>query len=372
MKVTTSVADTSIKAGQTHVPNPDRVEHDAGLYTPTIDPLALWQLGVHGISLHQYLRWADDVGLFVLLADHVMSTDEIVERTALTPRGATAMLGLLCSLGVVRRVGESYSLEPVGREYLDRRRIYYAGGVLYGALRAPLPPQLRKGEPIRRYSRFTGTLRDTLRYWRKANQMGRPEQLRAQHSRNLPAAVTAVRAGHFDGVRHLADIGGGSGTFAIPLALDRPDMAITLVELPRALPHIKTFLRHHGVEHRIELVGFNVHRRPWPLTGCDAILFGNVMHFCDDEECLNMLAECYQVLPPGGRLFIHEMLWNDDMKGPLLTALWNFWMATFSSGRQRTRREFSALLGQSGFDGGTSVPTAAGFSLITAAKPPVN
>jgi acetylserotonin N-methyltransferase len=333
------------------------------------DPVPLWELGVHGVSLHQYLRWADDVDLFVGMAnEEPLTCAELVGRTPLTARGVEAMLGVLSSLGLVRRIGGAYALDPVAREYLDRRGSYYLGGILYGMLNAPLPPQLKKGEPIRRYSRFTGTLRDRIRYWRKSNQMGRPEQLRVQHSRNLPAAVFAVRAGHFAGVRHLADIGGGSGTFAIPLALDRPDMRITIIELPRALRHITPFLERHGVQDRIRLVGFNVHRTPWPLADCDAVLFGNVMHFCDDDECLAMLQESYRVLPPGGRLFIHEMLWNEEMNGPLVTALWNFWMATFSAGRQRSACQFAALLTQAGFVAGSAVPTLGGFSLMTATK----
>ncbi len=176
--------------------------------------------------------------------------------------------------------------------------------------------------------------------------------------------MTAVRSGHFDGLHHIADIGGGSGAFAIPLALDYRDLRITLLELPRALPYIKPFLERYAVQDRVELVGFNVHETPWPLAGCDGLLFGNMLHFCDDAECLVWLRESRRLLSEGGRVFLHEMLWDDEHDGPLLTALWNFWMATISGGRQRTAREIGALLDQAGFRMRTVEPTAGGFSLI--------
>jgi hypothetical protein len=271
----------------------------------------------------------------------------------------------------VSRAGDRFQPSDVAREYLDRRRPYYLGPSLYGTLMAPLPPQLTKGQAIRRYSRFTHSLRDRLRYLRgKPQQFGRPEQLAAQHRRNLPNNTAAVATGLFAGVRHLVDIGGGSGAFAIPLALASPSMRITLVDLPRALPHVGPFLRPYGLEHQIEQVGFNLHDTPWPLAGCDAVLFGNILHFCDDDECLDLLRESHRLLPRGGRVFVHEMLWNDEKDGPILTALWNFWMATISSGRQRTQAELVDLFTRASFTTTAVKPTLGGFTLLVATAGP--
>jgi SAM-dependent methyltransferase len=340
------------------------------LPTPRGDLSMLWELGVAGVPLVQYLRWADDVELFTTMADQdEITASEIAARTVLTPRGADALLGVLCGLKLVKRDGDRFVLGQTAREYLDRRRPFYVGVSLYGMLDAPLPRRMRKGERVRRFSKATHSLWDRLRFVRSRNQWGRPERLLVQHSRNFPAAVVAVRAGHFAGVRHLADIGGGSGVFAIPLALEYPDVRITLVELPRSLRHIERFLQPYDVSQRVVLRGFNVHEMPWPLSGCDAILFGNFLHFCDDQECVELLRESARQLPPGGRLFIHEMLWNDRKDGPLPTALWNFWLTSVSAGRQRTLGEFAALLRCAGFHQPRMAVTAGSFSLLTATLP---
>jgi acetylserotonin N-methyltransferase len=348
------------------IPAPARIPE---LPLPINDPAALWAFGVHGVPLTQYMRWADDAGVFVAMADGgSLTLEDIASRTSLTERGAAAMLGVLCNVRLASVSGEAYRLADVAREFLDKRKPYYLGPSLYGMLTAPIPPQLRKAEPIRRYSQFTGTLADSLRYLRKTNQFGRREQLLAQHRRNLPVAVAAVRTGLFDGVHHLADIGGGSGAFAIPLALAHPAMRITLMDLPRAIRHIPEFIAPHLVSDRIQLVGFNMHKRRWPVEGCDGVLFGNTFHFCDDEECLHLLAESQRILTRGGRVFIHEMLWNDGRDGPLATALWNFWMMTISAGRQRTRAEIHSLLSQCHFNRLFEQSTMAGFSVTVAQK----
>jgi SAM-dependent methyltransferase len=345
--------------------------HDvtAVLATPATDVSMLWELGVAGVALPQYLRWADDVDLFTTMADAgAIMASEVVARTSLTLRGADALLGVLCGLGLAQRDGDRYVLGGTAREYLDRRRPFYVGQSLYGNLNAALPPRLQKGQRVRRFSQVTHSLWDRLRFRRSRNQWGRPERLLVQHSRNFPAAVTAVRGGHFAGVQHLADIGGGSGVFAIPLALDYPDLRITLVELPRSLRHIERFLEPYDIGSRVTLSGFNVHEMPWPLANCDAILFGNFLHFCDDRECAELLEESARQLPPGGRLFIHEMLWNDRKDGPLPTALWNFWLNSVSAGRQRTRGELADLIRSAGFDEPRVDATAGSFSLITARR----
>jgi hypothetical protein len=340
------------------------------LPTPHSDVAGLWELGVAGIALPQYLRWADDVGVFTTMADrHEITTSEIVARTSLTIRGADAMLGVLCALELVTRHEEHFVLGQEAREYLDRRSPFYVGPSLYGMLNAPLPKRLQSGQRVRRFSKATHSLWDRIRFLRSRNQWGRPERLLVQHSRNFPAAVTAARSGHFDGVRHLADMGGGSGVFAIPLALDYPDMQITLVELPRSLRHIEQFLRHYGLVNRIALQGFNVHEQPWPLQNIDAVLFGNFLHFCDDDECTTLLRASARCLPPRGRLFIHEMLWNNRKDGPLPTALWNFWLTSVSAGRQRTFVELAALIQSAGFDDVKLHSTAGCFSLVTASRP---
>lgn len=339
------------------------------LLPPVSDVNHLWDLGIAGTAFAQYLRWADDLNIFRILSDNKEATlQDIVSQTPLSERGADAILGVLVSLNIIQRKGARYLPAPTLLEYLDARSDYYVGAALYGMLKKALPPRLTKAEEVKYFSATTDSLWQRIQYLFSKKQMGRPERLAVQHSRNYPAAVTAVNVGHFDGIKHLLDVGGGSGVFAIPLARRNASIDITLIELPRALKHIRAFLEQHGLAGRINLVGLNVHKAPWAAPACDGILFGNFLHFCSDSECEQLLIEAYRQLPSGGTLFIHEMLWNEDKDGPLATALWNFWMISVSAGKQRTRDEFSKLLGSTGFGDINIVETFGSFSLITCKK----
>jgi acetylserotonin N-methyltransferase len=349
----------------------ERPHRVSDLRTPTADPSQLFALGVLGIPLVQYINWADRLGLFTFMAGRAtVSVGDVVDHTPLNLRGADAFLGVLCGLNlVVKDGGDGYALAEVARQYLDSGTRFYVGLSLHGMLRAAIPKRMVKGARPRRFSKSIGTLRDTVQFWRNPYQWGRPERLRIQHSRNFPAAVVAARSGAFDGITHLADIGGGSGVFSIPLVLDRSDIHVTLVDLPRSLPSIKEFLQAYGVEDRVALAGFDVHATPWPLGVCDGILFANFMHSCADDECRFLLQRSHEHLSPGGRLLLHEMLWNDRRDGPLVTSLWNFWMISVSAGRQRTAAEMTTLVTDAGFRDVVVTPTAGDFSLVAACKP---
>jgi hypothetical protein len=342
------------------------------LPTPSEDSEPLFALGVLGIPLVQYLQWADTAGLFAYMAVQTapVTIDDIADNTLLNARGAEAFVGVLRALGLVTACGDrKFVLGNRAREYLNPRGTFYAGWSLYGMLTAPIPRRMMKKGAPRRFSRVNGTLWDRLQYMLNPYQWGRPERLRIQHSRNFGPAVIAARCGAFTGVSHLVDMGGGTGVFAIPLVLDHPHMRVTLVDLPRSLPHIRTVLDSYGVAGRIELLGVDIHKDTWPLPECDGMLFANFMHSNDDEECGQLMRRACERLARGGRLFLHEILWNDDKNGPLVAALWNFWMISVSAGRQRTAGELSHLLHTAGFRQIEFVPTAGGFSLVIGTKP---
>ncbi len=62
-------------------------------------------------------------------------------------------------------------------------------------------------------------------------------------------------------------------------------------------------------------------RTPWAIAECDGIFLGNILHTYDDDGCRFILEQCRERLLPGGRVFVHEVLWNDDKVGPLIAAL---------------------------------------------------
>jgi acetylserotonin N-methyltransferase len=312
-----------------------------------------------GEPLEQYLAWSERAGIFAL-AHHsgTVTRAGIESATVLCGAGVDALVAILASLDVLQPIGDGrYRLSELAREYLLPESPYYVGAGLYWGYDKPLPDAFVKAP--------TGqSAISPPPVWPI------PLRLRIQHSRNFASSVVAVGQAALDGVHHVVDIGGGSGVFAIPLALACPRLRVTLVERAEALPAIRAMLHEYGVLERVALVGMDVFADPWLFDGCDAIVLGNFFHASDNQECRCLATKSYEALVPGGQIWVHEVLLDESRDGPLLAALWNANMAVRKQGaRQRTASELAGVLAAAGFGGCRVSPTRAGFSLLTATKP---
>jgi len=318
----------------------------------------------------QYLAWADRCGFFTSLARREFVTaQEILEDTGLNMRGVDAFLGVLQALELIsRQPNATYALQPIAREYLVGSSPYYVGYSLYRGVSRSIPwrllqPRTALGHCLQHP--LGQRLYEALLFMFRPMAYGRLKRLREQHSRNLAAGVAAAYSNCFDAPRTVVDIAGGSGTFAIPLAQRRPEIAITLVELPRSVAHTQKFLRASGVEARVQVLGLDVLKKPDHIPPGDCIFIGNFIHDLGDADCLMLFRGCQRALKAGGSLWIHERIWNDAKDGPLLTAQWHFIMMSHSrEGKQRTAGEIEALMLKSGLVPGEQIGTALGFTML--------
>jgi hypothetical protein len=77
----------------------------------------------------------------------------------------------------------------------------------------------------------------------------------------------------------------------------------------------------------------------------------------------------FESLQPGGRLIIHEQLFNNDRTGPFPVAAHNIIMLLWCEGQQYSGRELSAMLIEAGFTGIEVKPTWGYWSIVTGRKP---
>lgn len=318
----------------------------------------------------QIMAWADRLGLFDSLNKRSKASSAVLAGdTGLNVRGIEAFLGVLLALGLIARCAEdNYVLQPIARDYLVSRNPFYVGFSLYrGVDKHPPYTLLQAQTPWQRWLQHPlgQQLYDKAVYLFRPLAFGRLRRLREQHSRNLAAGVAAAHRPEFDAPRSVVDIGGGSGTFAIPLAQRRADVSITLIELPRAVQHTQKFIRAYGVTDQVEVLGFDVLKQPQRIPTCNCIFIGNLIHDMGDSDCLSLFHGCYRALATGDSMWIHERLWNDTRDGPLLTAQWHFIMMSHSrQGKQRTAGEVEALMIATGFTPGKRIATTSGFTLL--------
>jgi acetylserotonin N-methyltransferase len=138
------------------------------------------------------------------------------------------------------------------------------------------------------------------------------------------------------------------------------------MELPTMCEVAQSYIREGGVQDRVDTVAVDMFREAWP-RGYDGVFFANVWHDWNFETCAWLAKQTYEALPAGGRIFLHEMLLDDDGDGPLTTVSFSMLMLG-TEGQQFTLPELKGLLEGAGFVDVRSRPTYGYYSLVSARR----
>jgi hypothetical protein len=309
---------------------------------------------------------ADEIGVFPFLAKAPATSAETAEHCGLSPASVEIMLGLLAALRLLLQRQGRFALTDVSRTYLLPESPYYCVDALRALGHTPLTSTslqdlLKKDRqfPIKQ-AWLAGIMSDEA-----AEKIAA-----AQYAHAWLPAMGMARHGDFSGVSRLLDVGGGPACLSIALAMHYTDMRFTVLELPAMCKQVERYVAMHGLQERIDHYAANMFDGPWP-SGYDGILFSNVFHAWEYETNLKLARLSFEALPPGGKIFIHEMLLDETIDGPL-GALSNS-MCVFGhlGGRLYTAGELEKMLYEAGFEQFSVVSTfsATSASLVSASKP---
>ena len=163
-------------------------------------------------------------------------------------------------------------------------------------------------------------------------------------------AVDAGSAAVADGydwttVRHVADIGGGTGTLIAEVLRRHPQLHGTLAELPETAARARPYLAGLGLDDRCEVVGQSFFD-PLP-TGADAYLLSRVIHDWDDAAAIAILRRCAEAAGSAGRVLVIESHSAADGDSAAFAEM-NLRMLVLAGGRERTIDHYSALAATAG------------------------
>ncbi len=163
----------------------------------------------------------------------------------------------------------------------------------------------------------------------------------------------------------IADIGGSQGVLLEALLRAHPTSRGILFELPNVIDGARSRLEAVGLADRVELVGGSFFDPVLPPA--EAYLLKHIVHVWDDATCTKLLSNIHRAAPEGARLFVLEMVIPEDGK-PSTMALMDLNMLVVVDGRERTAREFEALLASSSWALERITPMHMGVSLIEAVR----
>jgi len=342
----------------------------AAYESPTVGDERIWDLWMSQHYLPT-VSAAADIGLWAKLGDRALPIDPLAEKLDVHPISLAVVLSLLCALGFVVRREARYSLTPLARTYLDPASPLFWGPVLLrDGGSNPIHQQLV--DLLHRPMTTAGEAAEgsSAKGW-ESGQMGLEQAKRIttfMHAHSLVAAVGAARTGLFAGVRRLLDVGGGSGVYAIAAAQRDPALRATIMDLSAVCQAAASFIEEGGVADRVDTIAVDMWREAWP-EGYDALFFSNIFHDWNREQDIELARKAFAVLPPGGRIILHEQLLNDTLDGPLTTASFSVLMLRGTYGRQYSLPQFREILEAAGFAKVEARHSCGYFSLVTAVKP---
>ncbi|NUW34470.1 methyltransferase domain-containing protein [Nonomuraea sp. SMC257] len=150
----------------------------------------------------------------------------------------------------------------------------------------------------------------------------------------------------WSGVRHVCDVGGGTGGFVAAVARAAPHVTATILELPGTAQVARDHLAAEGLADRCDVIEGDFFA-PLPCKA-DVMLLSFVLLNWPDEDAARILARCADSLEPGGRILVYE---RDDLAenagNERFTEL-DLRMLVFLGGRLRTRDAWAGLAARAG------------------------
>ena len=126
----------------------------------------------------------------------------------------------------------------------------------------------------------------------------------------------------------------------------------------------RAFIAAQGLAERCEFAGGSFFDTV--PSGADAYFMKHILHDWGDEECARILAACRNAMGAKARLLICERIvpvGNEPSSAKLIDL---HMMMTNHGGRERTGKEYRALLAAAGFKVERVIPTRTPWSVIKA------
>lgn len=166
----------------------------------------------------------------------------------------------------------------------------------------------------------------------------------AAHAATLGPEV--ARRYDWSGVRHVTDVGGGTGHVLAAVLAAHPGLAGTLVDLPGTVSAADPVLRAAGVSDRVTVVGGSFFD-PLP-GGTDVCLLANILHDWPDEAAVAILRRCGAAVVAGGQVVLVERVLDEvpaagDDPGQFVASQRDLAMLLLLDAAERTEAQFARL-----------------------------
>lgn len=309
------------------------------------------------------LHAAVKLDLFTALGKESQTAEAVAKQIGADSDGVARLLNALAALKLVTKEQERFRNTSAGVRFLSKSSAEYIGHmILHHHYLMESWQQLDKsvatGKPVRTTLAFDdAAVREAF-----INAMSTTTMLMA------PRLVGHVK---LSDRRALLDLGGGAGMYAIAFCKTNPNLSAWVLDLPSSQPLAQQAIDRYEMTGRVHFLAGDYVQDD--LTGTyDAVWMSHIFHSEGPDTCAQMLEKVFRVLDPGGMVFVHDLILEDNRTAPLFPALFSLNMLTGTAeGRAYTNRELTLMLRGAGFVDVVRLPYAGptDSGILTAKKP---
>jgi SAM-dependent methyltransferase len=285
------------------------------------------------------------LGIFEALALGSRNESEMAGTLGTDQRGTMLLANAMVGLGLLEKHGSNYRLSGAAHRYLVKSSPEYLGGmILFDEAIFPywvkLEDSIRSGAAARSPDMFQSAPEDTERF------------VRAMDSLTRARGDAAWVADHLDlaGVRTMADLGGGPGTYLAAILRQHLQIQGAIWDLPATLRVARRILaeREPDLTARIELLEVDYLKATLPGP-VDAVFMSNIVHSEQETDNTDLMAKCFDAIAPGGLIALKDHVMNRDLTDPRAGAVFSLYLLLMTRGRDYSFDEIAGWLSAAGF-----------------------
>ncbi len=276
------------------------------------------------------------LGVFSVIHDKRLHLTDVARAIDADERGTEYLLNALSAMGLLEKDDAHYSNSAASLEFLSRDSQKYMGHIILHHHHildgwAQLDQAVKTGAPIQ-----------TRSYGEEAE---RESFLMGMF--NLAMGIAPQIASQVDlaGRKHLLDLGGGPGTYAIHFCKANPELSAVIFDRATTEPFARKTVEKFDLSDRIDFAGgdFNVD----PIAGgpYDTAWLSHILHSNGPGECRELIKKTVDAMQPGGLIMIHEFILENTKDAPEFAALFSMNMLINNpAGRSYSQQELADML----------------------------
>jgi len=287
-------------------------------------------------TLHAGVR----LDVFTIIDNDRFSSADVAQKLGADKRSVEMLLNALAAMELLNKSDNKFSNTPLSASYLVKGSPRYIGHIIMHHQHlvdswAQLEAAILSGKPVRtRVSHEDDEKRESF--------------LMGMFNIAMNLAPEIVPLVDLSDRRHLLDLGGGPGTYAIQFCLHNPELKATVYDLPTTRTFAEKTIAQFNLTSRIDFKDIDYLEED--IEGqYDVAWLSQILHGEGPEDCRKIIKKTAASLKPGGMILIHEFILDNTMDGPLFPALFalNMLLGT-PAGQSYSEKQLKHMLSEAG------------------------